>query len=383
MKTGILTFHSAHHYGAQLQAYALMKAVERMGSDCEIIDYVRIDTIEGNNLFKKGFSQRQLLSNVHTLLHYGQLKKRYDRFENFKRNEMNLTDRLYTSYAELSSDAPVYDVYVCGSDQIWNPLIYKERTFDPAFFAAFAKKGRRVSYAASFGISQIPDENVNDLKYYLSGFDMLSVREKQGEKIIGDLTGRGSVTVLDPTLLLTKEEWKGVFSQEYYHQPYILCYFISDTSKYAGFVEAASRAYNLPVVSLCGARRVVPSTRYSVLDAGPREFLSLFFNAALVFTDSFHGTAFSINFEKDFYSFVKAVDAEKASNSRIYNILDQMALSGRILTAKSDLKAFEATLRKSVDYSEVIPRLSVQRELSLNYLKEAVMGLKSDKSLVT
>ncbi len=376
MKTGILTFHRANHYGAQLQAYALMKAVEAAGADCEVIDYVRIDTIDGNKLFKKGLSAHNVLSNVHTALHYSPFKNRSDRYEAFRREEMRHSERFYGTWKELAEAAPSYDVYICGSDQIWNPFIYKENTFDPAFFADFARGGRRISYAPSFGIGEMPEKYRELLKNYLSKFDSLSVRESQGAKIIFDVAGRDSVNVLDPTLLLTGEQWKAISSEvPNGGKPYILCYFISDPSKYSDYVRAISEKYNLPVISLCGARRVVHGSSRSVLDAGPREFLSLFANASFVCTNSFHGTVFSVNFEKEFMCFTEKLSSEKAVNSRVYSILEKLGLLSRICTADTDMTAFSAFTKKDmqpVDYNHVNVLLQCERDISFKYLKDAL-----------
>lgn len=375
MKAGILTFHHAHHYGAQLQAYALMKAIASQGVNCEIINYVRKDTIDGNRLFKKGLSARSLLSNANTLLNFVKLKRRYRRFESFVCEDMKLSEKFYGTYVQLSEDVPQYDIYVCGSDQIWNPLIYKENTFDPAFFADFAQTGRKVAYAPSFGISSMPDDKRELLKSYLEKFDCLSVREMQGEKIIKDIMGRDSCTVLDPTLLLTGEQWSGLASVSEFNEPYLLCYFITDARKYSGFVQTLAEKYSLPVVSLCGSRRVVPQTRHSVLDAGPREFLGLFRNARAVCTDSFHGTVFSINFKKEFFCFESSQKAEKAVNSRLSNILGKLDLSERIFPAKTELQEFAARISEAagpIDYQEVDSILRKEREQSINYLRNAL-----------
>lgn len=374
MKAGLLTFHSAHHYGAQLQAYALMKAVMRCGVDCEIINYIRDDAIEGKKLFKKGLSLRTFLSNAHTLLNYRPLKRRYERFESFINDGMKLSEKLYRSYEELAGDAPLYDVYICGSDQIWNPVIFGEKIFDPAFFAEFAKSGRRIAYAPSFGITEIPEVNREALNKYLGSFESLSVREKHGEKIIRDVAARESVTVLDPTLLLAGDEWDNVLSAPLYREPYILCYFISDPSSYSGFVKTISQKYKLPVISLCGARRVVSNTSHAVLDAGPKEFLSLFRNASFVCTNSFHGTVFSINFKKDFISFSKSLDAEKTVNSRISNILERLGLVSGIFMADTDMQDFRRRIdgMDLVDYAKVDGLLKKEREMSMDYLKKAL-----------
>ena len=248
MKTGLITFHHAHHYGAQLQAFALMKAITGIGAECEIINYVRDDTIEGNRLFKKGLSVRALLSNANTILNYRRLKGRYKRFESFVNEDMKLSARFYASCSELVKNPPEYDAYICGSDQIWNPLIYKENTFDPAFFAEFAQTGMKIAYAPSFGINSIPENKREELKKYLESFDYLSVREKQGEKIIGEVSGKEAVTVLDPTLLLTGAEWSRYSTEPDVKGPYLLCYFITDGRKYSEFVNALSQKYKLPIV---------------------------------------------------------------------------------------------------------------------------------------
>jgi hypothetical protein len=375
MKAGLLTFHQAHHYGAQLQAYALMRAVINTGTDCEIINYVREDTTEGNQLFKKGFSARALLSNANTILNYGKLKKRYQRFEDFVNRDMKLSPKFYGTYGALKDDSPEYDVYVCGSDQIWNPLIYKEKTFDPAFFADFAHDGKRVAYAPSFGINEIPADKREELKKYLKSFECLSVREKQGEKIIRDISGKDSLTVLDPTLLLTGVEWGAQAAGPAFGEPYILCYFISDARKYSEFVGVLSQKYKLPVVSLCGSRRVVAQTRHTVLDAGPREFLGLFQNASMVCTDSFHGTVFSINFNKQFFCFESAQKAEKTVNSRLYNILEKLGLVSRIFSHNMERNDFikqAVSEANDIDYTEVERLLSGERELSCRYLKDSL-----------
>ncbi len=375
MKAGILTFHYAHHYGAQLQAYALMRAISLLGMQCEIINYVRKDNIEGSRLFRKGLSAGSLLSNANTLLNYGKLKKRRDRFDRFVQNEMKLSPKFYGSYEELCSDPPEYEAYVCGSDQVWNPLIFGEKTYDPAFFAEFAKSGRRVAYAPSFGISSIPEDKRELLKKYIDRFEHLSVREKQGERILREVTGRDSITVLDPTLLLTMDEWSALAAPPDISEPYILCYFITDARKYAGYVQAVSEKYKLPVVSLCGSRRVVPQTRFKILNAGPREFLGLFAGAACVLTDSFHGTVFSLNFNKEFYCFESSANSEKAVNSRLHNILDKVGLVSRIFSSAADTKEFCGLVKNSaagIDYPEVGQALAKERGISLKYLKDSL-----------
>ena len=150
MRAGLMTFHFAHHYGAQLQALATMKAIQGLGHDCEIIDYRLPHTTRTNQLFKKSGSVRGMASDAHTALHYAAFKRRFDRFEAFVTEEMSLSSRRYTSVEQLRSAPPEYDVYVAGSDQIWNPFIFADKQFDPAFLLDFGGEGRRIAYAPAW-----------------------------------------------------------------------------------------------------------------------------------------------------------------------------------------------------------------------------------------
>ena len=197
LKTGLLTFYHIHHYGAMLQAYATERAVESLGSECEIIDYY---VNQDNALFQRPSGLGSAAADVHTALHYGPLKKRYERFEAFSRDHLRISGHRYESLAELRrADLPC-DLLLSGSDQIWNPKIFPDGRFDPVFFGAFSDK-RKIAYAPSFGIPRIPDGMEEELRGYLAAFSHLSVRERQGQSIVRDIAGQDVPVVLDPTLL--------------------------------------------------------------------------------------------------------------------------------------------------------------------------------------
>ena len=198
MKTGLLTFYHIHHYGAMLQAYATERAVASLGSECEIIDYY---VNQDNTLFQRPTGLGSAAHDAHTALHYGPLKARYERFEAFSRENLNISGRRYQSLEELRQAELPYDVLLSGSDQIWNPKIFPDGRFDPVFFGAFSHK-RKIAYAPSFGIPRIPDGMEEELRTYLESFSHLSVRERQGQGIVRDITGKDVPVVLDPTLLL-------------------------------------------------------------------------------------------------------------------------------------------------------------------------------------
>ncbi len=388
IKAGLITFHYAHHYGAQLQAYALMKTVEGLGTPCEIIHYVRDDTLLGNKLFKRGLSPYAQLSNLHTLIHLPAFKKRAQRFQQFAHHGLKLGGRFYKAHQELFSDPPQYSAYLCGSDQIWNPLIYKEKTFDPAFFLGFAKNGKKIAYAPSFGISSIPDSEKESLKAYLEKMDYLSARERQGEAIIRELTGRDAVTVLDPTLLLSGGEWSEIAVSPNRSKPYLLCYFVSDATPFEPYIKALSDKLKLEVVYLAGSRKGIPSYAKTVYDAGPCEFLGYFKDAAFVCTNSFHGTVFSVNFKKNFYSFT-AGSEQKTVNSRLYSIMDLLDIKDRMVTIHGSRHVVRSSGPHSinkeksampvtslneggVDYEKVSKLLDLEKTKSIDYLRKAL-----------
>jgi len=371
MKVGLITFHYAHHYGAQLQAYALQKAVEKFGYSCEIIDYVRPDTIEGSSLFKKGISLGAVLSNIHTLLHLPSFRRRRQRFNDFVKERMKLGGKRYTSLEDLMENPPAYDRYLCGSDQVWNPAIFRPEGLDPAFFLAFAGERKKAAYAPSFGMSSIPMRYAASLKEYLSGFSALSARESSGSEIIRELTGRDAEVVLDPTMLLDEPDWQRVCPDERRNEPYLLCYFISDPAPYSETVRRISRMLKLPIVTLCGSRKPIPGSKSRIYDAGPKEFLGLIRDSAFVCTNSFHGTAFSIIFKKDFYCFESARELGRPSGTRLQNLLGRLGLEDRLLLPAHG-KSLPESPDMGIDYGMVMEKLERERQKSMDYLGRAL-----------
>ena len=172
MKTGLVTFYHIHHYGALLQAYATEQAVERCGSECEIVDYY---VNQNNDLFRKPTGLGSAAADVHTALHYGPLKARYQRFETFSKQYLRISGHRFESLEELKGAELPYDVILSGSDQIWNPKIFPDGRFDPVFFGAFSQR-RKIAYAPSFGVPHVPESMEAELRGYLAEFSHISVR---------------------------------------------------------------------------------------------------------------------------------------------------------------------------------------------------------------
>ncbi|MCL2003777.1 MAG: polysaccharide pyruvyl transferase family protein [Oscillospiraceae bacterium] len=364
MKTGLVTFHAAHHYGAMLQACALAKTVAGLAGGCELIDYVRPDTLEGNTVFQKGFSPAAAARNLHSLLSLSALRLRYDRFETFMREAMQLSPKRYLTLAELRAEPPEYDVYISGSDQIWNPFIFKENRFDLSFFSAFAKSGRRIAYAPSFGSAAIDGAVADELRGLVRDFSHLSAREAAGAEILEKVSGRGVPVVLDPTLLLTREEWGAAAGERALERPYLLAYFVSPPELLSDAARRVKKRMGVEAVQLAGTRRRMPGADRMVFDAGPREFISLFQNASFVLTNSFHGAVFSILFQKPFIC--GAGSGEDGRVSRTGNLLGLLGMEPRLDGGEVDLS--------DIDYGAVEARLRSERERSLLYLQNALEG---------
>ncbi|MBR3640471.1 MAG: polysaccharide pyruvyl transferase family protein [Oscillibacter sp.] len=367
MNAGLVTFYHIHHYGALLQAAATVRAVRALGHKCALVNYyVRQD----NDLFRRSAAPADLAANAHTALHYRVLSLRAQRFEAFAAANLPRTPRRYLSLDELRAEPLSYDVILAGSDQIWNPKIFPDGRFDPVFFGAFSAV-RKIAYAPSFGVPSLPEGMEAELKTYLADFTHLSVREAQGRAILQKI-GRDAPVVLDPTLLLTAQEWDAMASRasDLPQGGYLLCYCVSDPAALTPYVRALAEKTGLPVVQLCGTRRKVVPGAKQIFSAGPAEFLTLFSRAEYVVTNSFHGTVFAVQYEKPFFTAVSPAETAAPERSRTYSLLSSLGIAERIVgTGES------ASLDEEVDWAAVRDRLTAQRRASMAYLKAALENL--------
>ena len=363
MKAGLVTFYHIHHYGALLQAAATERAVESLGGECEIIDYY---VNQNNDLFRKPTGVGSAAADVHTALHYKALRDRYQRFERFSKDHLRISGHRFESLEELRSAELPYDLILSGSDQIWNPKIFPDGRFDPVFFGAFSTR-RKIAYAPSFGVPHIPEGMEEELRSYLEQFSHISVRERQGREIVKEITGKDVPVVLDPTLLLTAEQWSAMAVPPDRSGGYILCYCISKPGALAPYIQRLAEETGLPVVQLCGIRQKVHPRAVCVLDAGPSEFLGLFQNASYVCTNSFHGTVFSVQFQKPFFTAVAPSELAAPESSRTFSILSRLGLTERIIGTGTT-----AGLDATIDWADVDRRLRAARQSSLDYLRAAL-----------
>jgi len=353
-----VTFHGAHNYGAVLQAYALQQTLISLGYDNEIID-CRVDQESVFQSVKVSVARdniAKIRNNLFRVLRYRAYKDRFDKFEKFINEDLSLTKRFH-SFEELKRFPPEAEVYLAGSDQIWNT----SRIVREMFFLRFGDSDiKRISYAASMGTYVIPPENQKLFGEFIRSFDKISVREKEASDYIESNYGIASLVHVDPVFLLKKAAWEEVSVECNINRKYILCYPLIFSSELNDYLRRLKHETGYHVVVVTTNPREKTQGDIYVRNAGPKQFLGLIRNAEIIVTTSFHGTAFSIVFEKQFIAF------PVFNSTRITNILSLLGLKNRVF-GNGDGISLEA-----IDYVEVNKKLDLERQRSLDFLKRAI-----------
>ena len=357
MKICILTFQQAINYGAVLQLYALQKVCQKLGTDPEVINYISPKLEKNYQIIRYNLGLKILFASIFCAKAFYERKCR---FKFFEKKYLNLTNELYTK-GDLSRICKNLDYIIAGSDQVWNYLITNT---DTTYLLDFVEdRNKKLSYAASFGVEKIPDNLKEKYKNLLKDFKAISVREKQGQNIIKGLCNLDVPVVLDPTLLLNKNEWSKLNFSKEKRKKYILVYCLRKSDLLNGMAKTLQRETGFELVIL-SPRTKYTYSKFSAATAGPEEFIELFMNAEYVLTNSFHGTAFSINFNKRFLVDLDTKSVQN-TNSRLLNILELVNLTGRIVSKPQDI----SKMYEEIDYKKVNEVLDIERKTSLNYLK--------------
>lgn len=346
MRAGLLTFHEADNYGAVLQAYALQHTLEKMGVDNE---FVSIDM--GKKVKAEETSDRRLMAFAKKI--QMESEKRSALFKQFRENYFKCSP--YYGMNEMQKLDEDYDLFFAGSDQIWN---FQIPDTDGRYFLPFAVKAKRYSYAASFGGNELPAKMEKWCTEELKKFEKISVREESGKELVERLTGKEAVVSLDPTLLLSSDEWKEL-THEVNEEPYLLLFLLKydEAAVKRAKEEAEKRGLKLRVVTAA----FIPQLGFDPWSkVGVNDWLSLFRHAECVITNSFHGVVFSIMFGRLFT--VARLQGELSSrNGRIEELL-----------TKAGLSECMEDIPEAIDYQAVENRLADMRVASLEYLKGAI-----------
>ncbi|MFR2776299.1 MAG: polysaccharide pyruvyl transferase family protein [Anaerostipes sp.] len=368
MKTATLTFHAPNNNGSFLQAYALQQVLTKcLGVENDIIDYCTDKQIHQYSVFRKPHSMGDIVRNFISMMHYAPLKKRYNRFEVMRKTYLKMTRRCKEP-EEVYCIAGTYDVLICGSDQIWNTAA---RDFSEAYFLPNVRT-KKITYAVSCG-SHVNDVDANKIISQARVFSHLSVRENTGYDLLKSSGIENVEIVCDPTLLLKKKDYQHLYNhQRLIKKPYIFLYTINYGDEVLELAAYLSKKYAMPVYTPFTGYSAMKCRKYGIkvlYDVAPDRFLNLLDNAAYTCSNSFHGIAFSIILEKQFFRPCKLNESRQIiRDDRIDGLLDILHLNDRRIYKDGGV----LLPTNIISYDEVEKQLDVIRNRALNYLKYAL-----------
>ena len=353
MRVGLITLVDHYNYGNRLQCYASQFVLEQ--NNCEVTCFYTNKTVHLYCIYVLTFLFRTVFRV------FSVIKNKFKKLLKFKAFDKE--------YFHMSCDlvkrrlhTDDYDFFVVGSDQVWNPNWYRGVKAE-AFLLAFAEREQKVCMAPSFGISELPEEWKPHFKKYLNDFKYLSVREKEGAKIIRELTGREAEVVIDPTLMLDASEWRRIEKKSKARKEgkkYILKYFLGvQFPNNVEYINKIAHQYDYQILEL------MQTDQPDVFVSGPSEFIDLVDHAELICTDSYHACIFSILFDKPFLVFDRYSNKVKM-NSRINTLLSTLDLERRLPGQVKDEDIFEH------DYMHTYELLETERDKAKKFLKKSL-----------
>lgn len=365
-KIGILTFHRANNYGAVLQSYALFQVVHRECNEVEIINYQ-------NSILE---SQYKLISRYIYDLHHpklfiknifmiGHRYKTIRFFNEFRKEHLCIGDLSYNENKPPEKDA--YNAIIAGSDQIWN---MKCNGNDSNYFLKFTTEKLCLcySYAASLGIEMLDEEQKSFFMNMLKPFKKISVREKKSEVLLQPLAKVPVKTCIDPTFLLEKSEWRKI-EIEPMKKRYVLVFLMTHSNIILKNALEFSKSMGMEMVYINLFEPFISHKYNSLYSVKPEEWIGYIDCAEYIITNSFHGTAFALIFEKNFTSYLIS---DKGRNERIIQILQISDLMNHLSYEDAPVKVYD------IDYKKVNSKLRAEKENSRVYLAEIIDDIKSN-----
>ncbi|MEY8199359.1 MAG: polysaccharide pyruvyl transferase family protein [Colwellia sp.] len=360
MKIALITVHHANSYGGMLQAFATKEVLSQFG-EVTFINYTSDHLANTMRIVNLSLSVRSFLRTAKNLARLFPRYRLLKKFRMFQEENFPQT-ALLRNGLDLKAQEKEFDVFVCGSDQIWNPKITEG--FDEAYFLGFIENKKKVSFASSAGSYVYTAPEAVLVKQYLKSFSSIGVREEDLNDRMSLLLGRDDITtVLDPTLLLSPQDWIEYFNIELDDriQPYLLVYALKISKNGYRAIELIAKQLGLRVLAIDQE----PFLRYKVdkhlNDVGPEEYLSLIANASFVVTDSFHGTAFSLNFNIPFITISPSTGV-----NRVQTLLAAVGLEDRILIN-------EKMPNLTFSFDDANKKLVYLREKSLAFLESTMV----------
>lgn len=388
MRIGLAAVTYKDNFGSALQTYATQYVLEKLGHEVGIFDIKGVhrgikfrkllyylgrlfDPVEIKYLIANLLSRSRKQASVGSDQFAQNMKIRHQAYQNYNDKWYKMLP-ISKSWKGLRQQASEMDAVVVGSDQLWRPSNIVGRFFTLEFVPDEIKK---VAFSTSFGVPVLPDNLHKHAQRFLSRIDFISVRENSGAEIVKKECGREASVVCDPTMMLTAEEWMHVQEEKpIVEGDYILCYFMGDNPEHREFAKRLREETGYRIVGLLhGATYIASDEEYvdeKPFDVGPSEFINLIRNAQFICTDSFHGCVFCILNQKKFFAFRRWPDGSKFSaNDRLYTLLKFTGLEKRLLDGSEDVLSY---MNSTIDYEEVMKRVSVRRQESMDYLLKAL-----------
>ena len=356
MKAGLITFHSVYNYGANLQALALQTYINREICECEIIDFVPNNVSVGRPRGVRGvlsFGKRCAMKCIRSF----RPDKAY-KMERFQARHYRLSTRTYYGDRDVYANPPQYDLLISGSDQILNTTL--SGCSETYYLKPWGNDIKKISYASSFGRENVSESEYLLIRSELGKFAAISARENSGARMLSSELNREIPMVVDPVFLLDRSEWIGLATKTRENGNYVFAYAMEYSDAMCSVLQRVI-AEGKKVLLICGGESARRLPGEIIKTAGPDEFLSHIANAELVITNSFHGTAFSIIFEKPFISV-----AHLTRNARIESILDLIGSSEKMITSAENGELSDYVIDGREVISSVLPLIKKSKD----YLKQ-------------
>ncbi|MDN0109156.1 polysaccharide pyruvyl transferase family protein [Yersinia mollaretii] len=366
MKIALITIHNANNYGAIFQAFATQEILSRYGH-VTVINYDNKHISRSFELIRLTPSLRGVLGVGKDLLRLLPRYRAIKKFRAFININLNLSQQ-YDKEKLIAEGCPGFDIYVSGSDQIWNPsCIGNNKKFNEIYFLSFVKENKKcISYASSFGNYNFPSKLNDNLATLLKKYSMISVREDSSVSKL-DAIGITAQQVLDPTLLIDHVSWLNYTNNKKRtedSEQYILLYTVPKVALIRDIVNFVSKKLGLKVIALDQGLFAGAKVAQHIRDAGLNDFIRLFENSSFIITDSFHGVCFSINFSKKFVAVSPGIHS-----NRIDSLLSRTSLTERMVNNIDEMESFD--LYKEIDVTDSLAKL---REESICFLEKAING---------
>ncbi len=382
---GVCIKYAHENYGGMLQAYATISLLEKLGIEYELIRYDKSHSLSFKikalpRIFNSVFlnDKVEILKKKIGKEKHPEFAKndaiRMQAFHDFVSEKFVNLAPVSIGYKQLCVDSLKYSAVVTGSDQLWSPAGLSTNFFNLMFVDDSVRK---ISYASSFGVSNIPWYQKKRTRQYLNRLDYISMRENRGAEIVKELTGKNVPVVVDPVMMFTASEWDKLIPQKQVTDgEYIFAYFLGDNQEFRQAVKNLSKQTGLKIVALRHMDQYVPADEQfgdeAPYNVGPVEFLNLLRNAKYVCTDSFHGSVFSIIYHKQFIVFNRYSNKSKHSkNSRIDTLCANIGVADRRYNSN-----FIQQMQASIDYSAVDRNVEILKQEAYTYLDNAFKGIK-------